>query len=337
MKIPIALVLTVMPIFCVGAPSYTSYFNNVHVYTNITLGGVTRNTWPSSGVSGTVINTIAESGLLSVDASKTNGIAATPAHVASALSAGESSTVLKYTSPLVYNATNIAFIIDTVEVWDPFHDGTASLLELNNMGTNMARFDPRGNLRVGGPNHEDYGTDDDYSIFSSRTTSKGDATKNYWLLSSISDPGFAYSAYLEFQVEPGITAGVADIYGYADMQSGLVSSFELRTHPDEIGLRFIRGGVDGVYLKPYDALSTPFRLNSFRTNSTGSIFEVANTGTNKFTVAFDGASTIARSAVEPSAPAPGYFTIFGIDNGSGKMILKVRFPTGSSQTIATEP
>jgi hypothetical protein len=40
---------------------------------------------------------------------------------------------------------------------------------------------------------------------------------------------------------------------------------------------------------------------------------------------------------EPDAPNAGTFHLFGIDNGSGKMILKVRFPTGASQTIATEP
>jgi hypothetical protein len=60
-------------------------------------------------------------------------------------------------------------------------------------------------------------------------------------------------------------------------------------------------------------------------------------GTNIFYIFNTGAIRVAQQSAEPSAPSAGRFTLFGIDNGSGKMILKVRFPTGASQTIATEP
>lgn len=40
---------------------------------------------------------------------------------------------------------------------------------------------------------------------------------------------------------------------------------------------------------------------------------------------------------EPAAPAANGYKIFAIDSGGGKTILKVRFASGASQTIATEP
>jgi hypothetical protein len=83
--------------------------------------------------------------------------------------------------------------------------------------------------------------------------------------------------------------------------------------------------------------SAAYIFDTISAVASGVISDTKNNGTAKHSIAFDGATTIAQSASEPAAPAAGYFTLFGIDNGSGKMILKVRFPTGASQTIATEP
>lgn len=55
----LTLLAVLLPFSCVGAPSisYTSYFHNIVVNTNITLGGVARSTWPAEATAGTVINT----------------------------------------------------------------------------------------------------------------------------------------------------------------------------------------------------------------------------------------------------------------------------------------
>lgn len=68
----------------------TNYVNEEVVTNGITLGGVRNTSWPAGGSApvGTVINSVAVSGLLSVDAVKTNGIAATFAHVTNALGFG---------------------------------------------------------------------------------------------------------------------------------------------------------------------------------------------------------------------------------------------------------
>jgi hypothetical protein len=93
-----------------------------------------------------------------------------------------------------------------------------------------------------------------------------------------------------------------------------------------------------VYLNPNaDDGNTIHTLSSSQSLSTGTLLAVQNNWTNKFAVLPSGAVSAARSPAEPAAPDAGYFTLFGIDNGGGKMILKVRFPTGASQTIATEP
>lgn len=90
----------------------------------------------------------------------------------------------------------------------------------------------------------------------------------------------------------------------------------------------------GVQLWP--GTSDPFFLNATTVQSSGTLFIIYNDGTVKQSVAFDGATTIAQSADEPAAPAAGYFTLFATNN-AGKMVLKVKFPTGASQVIATEP
>lgn len=40
---------------------------------------------------------------------------------------------------------------------------------------------------------------------------------------------------------------------------------------------------------------------------------------------------------EPAAGPTNRARLFAVDNGAGKTSLRVRFPTGATQTIATEP
>jgi len=56
------------------------------------------------------------------------------------------------------------------------------------------------------------------------------------------------------------------------------------------------------------------------------------TGTIKATSYIEGAEE-----TEPAAPSANGYRIFSVDNGSGKTVLKVRFATGASQVLATEP
>lgn len=59
--------------------------------------------------------------------------------------------------------------------------------------------------------------------------------------------------------------------------------------------------------------------------------------TTVFGLSSVGGITGKQLSAAPSAPAAGYYTLFAIDSGGGKMILKVQFPTGAAQTLATEP
>lgn len=66
----------------------TNFMGEAVITNGATLGGVRRTTWPTGGgaaMTGTVSNNVASGGLLAVDTTKTNGIAATYAHITNAL------------------------------------------------------------------------------------------------------------------------------------------------------------------------------------------------------------------------------------------------------------
>jgi hypothetical protein len=46
---------------------------------------------------------------------------------------------------------------------------------------------------------------------------------------------------------------------------------------------------------------------------------------------------LVEQSADPAAPAANHLRIFAKDNGSGKTQLAVRFPTGATQIISTEP
>lgn len=82
MKHFITLVLTCFPLLCIGAPTYTTYFNNTHTYTNATIAGtnfagrgVFTNSLSAAGfaTSGTT-NATLTGNLLANGATFTNGI-----------------------------------------------------------------------------------------------------------------------------------------------------------------------------------------------------------------------------------------------------------------------
>lgn len=67
--------------------AHTNYVNELVITNGATLNGVRQTAWPAGGGGfvGAVSNNVVSAGLLSVDATKTNGIAATASHVTSAL------------------------------------------------------------------------------------------------------------------------------------------------------------------------------------------------------------------------------------------------------------
>lgn len=76
----------------------TNFQSEAFVTNGLTLGGVRNTSWPAGGIVGTVSNNVASAGLLAVDSTKTNGIAATFAHVTNALGVAVSQAELGYLS-----------------------------------------------------------------------------------------------------------------------------------------------------------------------------------------------------------------------------------------------
>lgn len=77
-------ILFLFPLVALAQPS-SNTFTEVNITTGLTLNGTRQTSWPAgAGIVGTVSNNVASAGLLAVDASKTNGIAATAAHITNA-------------------------------------------------------------------------------------------------------------------------------------------------------------------------------------------------------------------------------------------------------------
>jgi len=93
-------------------------------------------------------------------------------------------------------------------------------------------------------------------------------------------------------------------------------------------------GVDtGVGIDVVGATDVNFIVGKLRLGSTTTPANTLDiTGTVKLTSYIEGSKE-----AEPLAPLTNGYRIFAVDNGSGKTVLKVRFATGASQVLATEP
>lgn len=76
-------ILLLFPLVALGQPS-SNTFSEVNITTGLTINGTRQTGWPSGAIVGTVSNAVASAGLLAVDSTKTNGIAATAAHITNA-------------------------------------------------------------------------------------------------------------------------------------------------------------------------------------------------------------------------------------------------------------
>jgi hypothetical protein len=219
---------------------------------------------------------------------------------------GQNTNVLRFTSGLADNFTNAAVVVNTTVEWPH-----GSLLKFFNNDAEQAKVTASGAVSVGGQIADDYWGgwgEAGEGFLSVRDANISGYTAFYVVLTDTNDPP-ANAEFFGVDITtngPALSLGINQAV-HASMEPGIT------------------------------ATSTPYKFGTSLSHTSGLLGHFQNNSTNKFSVAWDGATTIAQSATEPAAPAAGYFTLFGIDNGGGKMILKVRFPTGASQTIATEP
>lgn len=257
---------------------------------------------------------------------------------------GQDTNVLRFTSGLADNTTNVAVVVDTDEAWT----GEAKLLSFRNNGTQKSYVSQGGSFVIGDTAAAFWGATRP-GLQSIVDTASGDsATHSEVVLASTQDGwNSSYATWNGFAQRNGTTGGrTSGIYFDSSVASTNlyldITADSSVTNSKALYLRMAGTSApynqSYVWFKPLAASGdTPFTLNAGVAQSAGSLFKLQNVGTNKFAIGFDGATTIAQSDSEPDAPAAGYFTLFGIDNGGGKMVLKVRFPTGASQTVATEP
>jgi len=148
----------------------------------------------------------------------------------------------------------------------------------------------------------------------------------------------------EMSVDGNTFGAFKVIAQYRDGMSGSSGGVEWQqfatsqlSHGYGAGFGFRSGdNVDDIWFQIYEHTNNKFRFQraDFGTQPTASV-EVASIDVNG---AMDLASFLQlREGAEPAAPAANRARLFLVDNGSGKTQLKVRFATGASQTIATEP
>lgn len=225
---------------------------------------------------------------------------------------GQVTNVLRFTSGLADNATNVAVVVDTAEAWA---DGY--LLDLRNDDTNL--------FRVSAP----YG-----GILSSGAGSAA-FLDTYWSGNPAKE-GYFFTGFNNTTVGQPSSFGM--FLGAGDPAVEVTFVELVGSASGDARLRLAPNGNLKSYLAPaISGTVTAYLFDTSMSHSSGDLAVIGNNGTNKVAVAWDGAVTAAQVASEPSAPAAGYYTLFAIDNGGGKMVLKVRFPTGASQTVATEP
>jgi hypothetical protein len=246
----------------------------------------------------------------------------------SAITGGASGDPFVITSELADNATNIALLVETDATWTPDSTGPF-LFQGRNNGTNKVQIYASGAIGIGHPTSVATSNPEDNDFIITKDQDLGDRKMGvYWKWVN-SD-----NRYQTFWV---------DLSNSSDTQMQLDADNTRSAHYWGAGTNYVyyslaAGSTEhAIFWPTATAAATPYTLGTSVNHTSGNLLEVENNGTDKFKVAFSGAATAAQVAVEPTAPAAGFFTLFAIDNGSGKMVLKVRFPTGASQTVATEP
>jgi hypothetical protein len=248
---------------------------------------------------------------------------------------GQDTNVLRFTSGLPDNATNVAAIIDTEASWS---SAGTRIFSVRNDGVEQFSVGRLGGVTVG-PNTAEANNglaEGTYTLLSIHDTSAGDANANSVIVMTDMD-GQDTGNFGEFNLRTetnyvNLTLGVSREYSGSTYHN--LSSDDATA--DGYYRVYINGNLrTGIHPSAADG-STAYSMGTSVSHTSGSLLDVSNNGTNKFSIAFGGATTIAQSLTEPAAPAAGYFTLFATNN-AGKMVLKVKFPTGASQVIATEP
>jgi hypothetical protein len=247
---------------------------------------------------------------------------------------GQDTNVLRFTSGLADNATNAAVVVDTDAEWTG-----GKLFSLRNNNAEKLAVTSTGGILKGAAVETIWTPTSGMFATALNDASLGEGSKWEFIHGSWETNDWS-GAYAYFDTFGDTNRASLDLEAYGN--NGDWYYFLVQSAPDAGVLTAALRDSNGpkTLLDPSKAepgASAAYIFDTISAVASGVISDTKNNGTAKHSIAFDGATTIAQSASEPAAPAAGYFTLFGIDNGSGKMILKVRFPTGASQVIATEP
>lgn len=102
------------------------------------------------------------------------------------------------------------------------------------------------------------------------------------------------------------------------------------------------GNTNGVANKAFifmeaDTANATFEIHADATQSQDMIQVRDGGSVNRLLVRKDASLTFVEFAADPPAPAVNQAVLFAKDNGAGKTQLCVRFNTGATQVIATQP
>lgn len=330
-KLALALLCAVGLIGIAAVSTDTSFFQNISSSGWLSLSGQTNRLTVAGGS-------------LKMDGSAIGGGTTSPwTNVSGVIkpAPGQTTNVLQFVSGLADNATNVALVVDTINEWN---GGTA--VSFRNAGNEQLslRLFPDSNL-VTIQNQDDYTTPTNRSVLEYSTSANPGAnlTKSALSLISTSDDFDSTESVASLEATASNGTGKLTVSGTLDgFNTQPIITVTASAAPGSLSSVRIRGADDGTGATFFDfapgvgATATPYKLDTKVSHSSGNLVEIKNNTTNKLTVAWDGATTVAQSASEPSAPSAGHFTLFGIDNGSGKMLAQMRFPSGASRTFATE-
>lgn len=205
---------------------------------------------------------------------------------------GQLTNVLRFTSGLADNATNIAFTVGTTTAWT---DPLAKLAVVSNGGTNRAYIGPTGALVIGNNPGLDWSLDLNDAIIVSRDQTAGDPRGlNFGLQTFDAPVGSVSSAYLElfmdlsyYEMNFGAVKGAGHKmeWNFYTEGTGDTTYFDLQaSHTNSlVSLPFV--------IKPSQSTDPNYVLGTSVAVTSGHLLESNNGGTNKFSVFFDGSIT----------------------------------------------
>lgn len=253
--------LAAVALFCIAAQSLeisffrstsvsrTNYVNEIQITNGATLGLVRRTTWPSESLWANTAGLIEPIG-------------------------GQLTNVLRFTSGLADNATNIAMVIDTAQSWSG--DDQQKFMQFRHQGTNVAYITQWGALEIGRSLPGFWFPDKSDAVVAVHDISMGESDTLYFAGSVIDSIADNYDASFSIKVRAS------------------------STNPQS---QFVMNAYDGTTSRGFGLIPTqsgfgvPYNFDTFFPRfSSDFVPDLAyfkNAGTNKFSIAYDGAITLA--------------------------------------------